>query len=85
MVWLRDTVNIFGVITRHLKVILSKVTGMVMVSGSLKEVRSSIKVIIYWIESMDMVFTIGEIILFIKGNILKIYEQVRGSFIVTGN
>lgn len=34
---------------------------------------------------MDMVFTIGEIILFIKGNILKIYEQVKGSFIVMGN
>lgn len=77
--------NIFGVITRHLKVISNKVTGMVMVFGSPKEVRSSIKVIIYWIENMDMVFTIGEIILFIKGNILKIYEQVRVSFIVMGN
>lgn len=71
----KDTESIFGQMGQLLRVISSKVTGMVMVFGNPREAKNNTKGTIYSIENTDTASTTGEITQFIKGNILKISEQ----------
>lgn len=65
----KDMVSILGEMEVIIKEILNKDTEMVMEYGNQKEQNNNIKVIIYWIGSMDMEYMTGEIIQYIKANI----------------
>lgn len=65
----KDMVSILGEMEATIKEILNKDTEMVMEYGNRKEQNNNIKVIIYWIGSMDMEYMTGEMAQYIKDNI----------------
>ena len=81
----KDMVSILGEMEATIKEILNKDTEMDMEYGNQKEQNNNIKVIIYWIGSMDMEYMTGEIIQYIKANIQKTYEQVKDNYIEMDN
>jgi hypothetical protein len=82
MGYLKDLVNINGVMVAFIKVILSKVFEAGMVCGVLRMINivKAIKVIIKWIRSLVMEFISGKMVGYIKEILKMIIEMVLDNF-----
>jgi hypothetical protein len=86
MVFLKDMVNIHGMIKVIIKVILNKDYVMDMVYGDLdKNKIKFIKDIIVWTKNQDMEYINGEMDGYIKEILIMIIEMGLGNFIMEIN